>query len=558
MRCSQTLRCKNDTGDHADLENLWPGFPSDPEISFARKTDQDCERLLTAAETRKDYMFEDITKQMLEQALKTLQAKGKSKAPKVIAGPSTAPSSKAVEAPAAATEADPEPEAESPHTPPEGPKLSSFHELTLRERQDPFAKLMHSSKLGRSVATPLKRPQMALDLDMPRREPLPQGNGRDAGNPVDCRQAWSNQLPKIEQQRNALQDRSETYALRPGFANTQAAIMVRTNHFVVDVDPKKELYEYEILGISDNVSRAKKRDLVETMMLNCPALRDQPEEYATDYKKKVIAWKDLFAWHAKEDPEESTTISIPGRPDASGQATPTVLRLNFVRKLSLHDLVEYVKGKQITFANNGVIEALNILVSRGVSEASAKSIEVGTNRFYYKPGYSPLTDGLIAIRGYFASIRPGMDNVLLNVNTVMGAFYEAIRVDQLLEKFPGDRRRVERFLKGVRVRIMYSRERPKDPKGKQPVLKDTKGKGKEKVEEESIDSERRRTKSIWGIGQIADQQTFQKDGRRVGVLSYLRESEFPIPVTGGKHTNLASLPSNPHYEDEAALYQPGQ
>lgn len=558
VKCTHTLRCRGNTGDYADLVNLWPGFPSNPNTSFESPLPVDCQRLLDTASQGKVFMDQDITKQMLEQALKTLQADQKGpRAPKyaptasssrsATATPTAAQSRTAVTKtasepqpepepqlepePQPASEPGPEPEpepeqkSEPPRAPPEGPALTSLQQLALRERADPFAKLMHSSKLNRSVKTPLVRPQMRLELDMPQQEGVPHASHEDVGEHQDCREAWVKKMPQIEEQRDAVQRSTETFTLRPGFADKSSQNMIRSNHFVVKLDPRKELFEYEILGISDSASKGKKRDLIETFMLNCPALRDQPDEYATDFKKKVISWKDLFVWHTKEDPEESRTLRIP---DPRGQSPDTVLRLNFVRKLGVQELNDYVQGREISFANTGIIEALNILISKGVSEANAQSIEVGTNRFYYKPGWNYLVPELIAIRGYFASIRPGMGNVLLNVNTVMGAFYAPLRLDLVMKKFVNDRKvfdfdRATKFLKGVRVRVMYSRAIPVDIKDKKVAVKNPKA--QPDVDGESIDSERRRTKSIWSLGLAGNQQTFEKDGKRVGVVDYLKKSK---------------------------------
>ncbi|KAF1350776.1 ribonuclease H-like domain-containing protein, partial [Delphinella strobiligena] len=48
---------------------------------------------------------------------------------------------------------------------------------------------------------------------------------------------------------------------------------------------------------------------------------------------------------------------------------------------------------------------------------------------------------------------------------------------------------------------------------------------------ESIDSERRRTKSICNIGLPGNQQTFEKDGKKVGVVDYLKETYKKIHIT---------------------------
>lgn len=559
VKCGQTIKCKLTTGDYNDPEKLWPKFPSDLNSSLEDKALQNCERLLVAAETRTEYLYEDITRQMLEEALKILQDQDKSKNKAKASGSSTAagkaqastsstaagkgkaPSLGPFASSSSVTTAGPSSTmgtmtgSEVPHESAAGSAYSSNQNLVIRERQHPELKLGYNSAFNRSVVSPFARPQPSVETRMPNREGLPSGGtGSDKTVAIDCVQSWGFKLRPIKDQRDALKsqkdalgDRVEICALRPDFAGTNSRELVTSNHFVVKLDSQKMLYEFEISGIPDGASKAKKRDLVETMMLNCPVVRDQPLEYATDYKKKIIAWKDLFTWRPKEAEDDMRSVIIPGRANPTGDPTPdTILRINFVRKLNLKDLNESVAGRHIAFANNGVIEALNILISKNVSEAEAQSIEVGTNRYYYKPGWSSLTTGLVAIRGYSASVRPGMGQVLLNVNAVMGAFYEPITVDKMIIKFINpnsrtDTRRAERFLKGVRVRISYNRDISAVAKGKQPVPKNT----KPEPVGESLDDERRRTKSIWSIGLPIRDQTFMKDGKKISVLTYIKQGK---------------------------------
>jgi len=69
-----------------------------------------------------------------------------------------------------------------------------------------------------------------------------------------------------------------------------------------------------------------------------------------------------------------------------------------------------------------------------------------------------------------------------------------IDFDWLIAKLGGDKRKAEHFLKGVSLN------------GKKRVVDTT---AESRLEEESIDSERRRTKSVWSLEFPASEQQFE-------------------------------------------------
>jgi eukaryotic translation initiation factor 2C len=114
--------------------------------------------------------------------------------------------------------------------------------------------------------------------------------------------------------------------------------------------------------------------------------------------------------------------------------------------------------------------AMNAHVTKGVRESNQNPddeiIQVGANKFFLKGGYQQLVRGLVAVRGYYTSIRPTTSGFLLNVNTATSAFLEPIRVSTLLSYFGNDTKYVEKMLKGKTVRIIYERENYDEDKSK--------------------------------------------------------------------------------------------
>lgn len=548
MKCRTTRQCnEHDAGSDA----LWPGFPSDADSSFRSSELKAYEQLLDAAEAKETkFDGKPITKQQLQICLDKIQSqvhdqKKGSKGGNKPAIPKSSSSSSAVASSSKTTTKPPPPPLSGlPSAVPSGnktatqplPKTAQQPSASVNEpvgasssHEEPGIPSLQGLNIGTSEpfnasaieesAQGFLHKKKMYRLRPEAKQPVPQGSRADNGHKVNVIQEWQGKMDGLRKQKEALKDPSEAFELRPGFTNPEAqkSLVVRSNHFMVTLDPTKEFYEYEIQGIPDNASRPRKRDLVETMMENLPVLRDQKDDYASDYKKKIVAWKDLFEHDGNEIPDLVRTLTIPSRNNNTGannsnQVQAMILRLNFVRKLGVGELIDYVKGRQISFANTGVVDALNILISKGVEDANAQSIEVGTNRFYFKPGWEYLGNdtGLLAIRGYYASIRPAMGNVLLNVNTAMGAFYEPVKVSEMLGKLRGEQWRKEKFLKGVRVRIEYDRRAKRD----------------EKIDEDSIDCERRRTKTIFALQREGISVKFEKDGRNMLVVDYLNHSKF--------------------------------
>lgn len=71
--------------------------------------------------------------------------------------------------------------------------------------------------------------------------------------------------------------------------------------------------------------------------------------------------------------------------------------------------------------------------------------------------------GLYALRGFFSSVRVATCRILVNVNVSHAAFYDAIPLDQLVQKYgPANqfnRIKLQSFLKRVRVKVIHLAEK---------------------------------------------------------------------------------------------------
>ena len=103
-----------------------------------------------------------------------------------------------------------------------------------------------------------------------------------------------------------------------------------------------------------------------------------------------------------------------------------------------------------------------------------------------------------------------MGNAIINVNTTMSTFLKPMLLCNFMEPFGAENRtKLERILKGLKVRIEYTRG---------------------KNSEVDIDSEERRIKTIWDLGRPVQLQTFRKEGnggmKDISMKSYPKKSEL--------------------------------
>ena len=180
------------------------------------------------------------------------------------------------------------------------------------------------------------------------------------------------------------------------------------------------------------------------------------------------------------------TLQIPSSPNKASESL-----------MNAQDITQ--KGASLRTA------ALNAFISKRVS-LNSDIISVGPNKFFVKAGYTSSGPMLNIHRGYFTSIRPGSESVLLNVNSATSAFYQPRTVADLCKivgrNYPGYGDPKE-LLKGLTVRIAYDREQHDS--------------------EYDPNLEHHRLRTIAGFGKSPAKQMFQLDGREITVAAYFME-----------------------------------
>ena len=196
-------------------------------------------------------------------------------------------------------------------------------------------------------------------------------------------------------------------------------------------------------------------------------LRENDILYATDFRK---LWLDTSIGTDASQPWESKNFEyqkMDGR-------TARNVRIEFVFDKELNNIQEnFQSGKSGQIQE--YIRALNARISETIREryhGQDKIIQPSANKLFLKYGYQPLDPrgnihSIRAVRGYFLSVRPGSDSILLNINNTTSAFlppspFSCFIRDSTKSTEPFDASKAvgsyaEKVLSGSLLRICYER-----------------------------------------------------------------------------------------------------
>lgn len=331
---------------------------------------------------------------------------------------------------------------------------------------------------------------------------------------VDTRVTLSLALTRTESQNHGSE--ACIHCSRPNFGRGKE-VWILTNYFAVNL-PKAKLHTYTLQGIPQTITREKKQRIVRQLVATWQLFNSQPGCWAIDNASFVVANCELSTAAGGAILQSGESVdSPPIQYFTTGSSTPIQLRitLQYNGILDFAPYRSFMEGKAPDANIAPLTQAFNVIMAKHANTPDHNGhkslLQVGTNRFFYKAGWTSLTAGLVAYRGYFSSVRPGMSQVLLNMNKLTTAFFKPQYLHEFIWEWFNIRegralydhevRELNKVLRGVKVRIMYDRS---------------------KVKGADIDSESRRTKLAMGMGQPLRMQKFTKDGQEILVRDYLR------------------------------------
>ena len=274
--------------------------------------------------------------------------------------------------------------------------------------------------------------------------------------------------------------------LRPNYGkilNGKDNIVLRTNYFAVGLALKKELFKYKVTinAVSKEMPALKngrKRRQLYKILFEEKDFQNLGEGKATDYAETLITCGRLYEKSLSEkkygvvyrNESEELHEAIKGTQSNERKYLVTVTYSGMVPTSELIRYIDSRPNDPSDFnARLDTIQAMNIIVAASPNKDGAV-FQAGQNKFFQYPRsnsdktFSPVYDnrdlggGLIAVRGYFSSIRTSTSRILLNLNAQCSAFYPEINLRSLMYRFvEGDQipfwklADLEQFIRRLRV-----------------------------------------------------------------------------------------------------------
>jgi eukaryotic translation initiation factor 2C len=250
---------------------------------------------------------------------------------------------------------------------------------------------------------------------------------------------------------------------RPGFGTKGRPVVLWANYFHMTPIVNQTLYRYSIQVVATQGSKSpsgKKLKRVIQLFIDAN-LAQSNLAVVTDFKTNLLSKLDL---NIGETEYQITYLSE----DEDGPApnAPTYnVRLQPTGTITVSDLLSY-----LTSTNPGrgfgskdeLIQALNILVGHHPKVANTIA-SIGSNKHYQLASpaaetYS-LGAGLVALRGFFVSVRAATARILVNVQVKHGAFLQAGPLEQLMYAFSEEngpsKVKLDGFLKKASIEVIH-------------------------------------------------------------------------------------------------------
>ncbi|KAI0313364.1 argonaute-like protein [Amylostereum chailletii] len=286
-------------------------------------------------------------------------------------------------------------------------------------------------------------------------------------------------------------------ARRPGHGISGRPIEVVTNHFKTEI-PHAVIHHYDVISNIDTTLPASLTfDIIKTLQTQIYPNIFTPRG-AYDGRRNLFA-PEKFSFGDSGEFDVVLNPRSPSDPQRPGGRDTKVykVRLTHVKEINPAVLRRFLQGQQPH--DNEVltaITALNIVVRM---EAKLKyPFNVGS--FFTPQETKDIGGGIVLWRGYFQSVRPAMNQMLINVDISTGAMYKPGRLLDLCGELIGrpgnpqlfspragfpDRERLhlQRFIYSMRITISHTTD------GRPPIPRVIKRLSKQGARDMSFDTE---------------------------------------------------------------------
>jgi eukaryotic translation initiation factor 2C len=250
---------------------------------------------------------------------------------------------------------------------------------------------------------------------------------------------------------------------RPGFGTQGRTVTLWANHLHMAFQGDLHLFRYNVEILPDQSGRRpagkKARRIVQQLLEE--HLPQYGRNVATDFKSNLISRKEIDLIEEGYDILYRNEYEEEPGPNAKTYK----IRLQFTGALTVSELMNYLTSTgfgALFGSKEEIIQALNIVLGHH-PKAAFHIASVGANKHYQIPTDNSdkfdLGAGLLALRGFFVSVRAATARVMVNVQVKNAAFYNDGPLEMVMRAFMGEnggsKVKLANFLKRVTIDITH-------------------------------------------------------------------------------------------------------
>ncbi|KAN0109848.1 argonaute-like protein [Russula decolorans] len=253
---------------------------------------------------------------------------------------------------------------------------------------------------------------------------------------------------------------------RRKYGNAGRLIKLCSNHVEVKLD-QGTLYHYDGMYLSH--STARNYAIIRTLQTEVEGrLAARPGVY--DGRKNLFT---AFNLEFESDSHEAIPMGNGAQVEGGPPPAEYTVFLTLVRTINPEVLQRFVRGEQTL--DNDVLTA-SMALNIAVRMAPSMRYPSNARSFFTDQEKKTISGGVVLWRGYFQSVRPAINKVLININISTGAMYQPGNLISLCLDFLGrsgqphaltarriperERIRLQNFLKGIKITTPYRTHNP--------------------------------------------------------------------------------------------------
>ena len=260
-----------------------------------------------------------------------------------------------------------------------------------------------------------------------------------------------------------------------------------------------KLYRYNVEVDPVRGPARKRRQAFQLLLKEADCLKGARPAVASDHRSILVSAKKLEIAPGQSlvervtyrDPEQKAPAA-PQTQQGIPPRAPEIYKFKITcpvdvstAEVSLGNLMDYLRSATDSMSmdeKGSIIQPLNIVMARKpASTPDEMAVSAQMNRFFplgNNAGSADLGGGLIAMRGYYTSVRTSTLRLLLNVNTVTSAFYQPGSLLTLMNVFRASLKAPNNAIKNFQVHLFLKNLRV-SYKNKTKVIKGLSGPAKD-------------------------------------------------------------------------------